>query len=85
MPILTTLFRADNVNIHGRTVHRTEVRGVIQRGWELLMVHSANVGDYKFPSGGVDESEAHEQALRRDAREERGAESSIWLLNLGRA
>jgi hypothetical protein len=30
------------------------VRAVILRGHDLLMVHSANVGDYKFPGGGVD-------------------------------
>ena len=29
------------------------VRAVILRGLELLMVYSSNVGDYKFPGGGV--------------------------------
>jgi len=74
--LLTTLHRADGVNIHGKTVHRTAVRAVIQRGRDLLMVHSANVGDYKFPGGGVDVDETHAQALRREVREECGAELS---------
>lgn len=37
------------------------------------MVHSANVGDYKFPGGGVEKGESHEQALARELREECGA------------
>jgi hypothetical protein len=37
-PILTTLLRADGVNIHGKIVQQTAVRGVIQRGQNLLMI-----------------------------------------------
>ena len=37
------------------------------------MVFSSAVGDYKFPGGGVEESESHEQALARELREECGA------------
>jgi 8-oxo-dGTP pyrophosphatase MutT (NUDIX family) len=73
VPILTTIHRADGVNIHGKTVHRTAVRAVIQRGRDLLMVYSTNVGDYKFPGGGVDEGETHAQAVCREVLEECGA------------
>jgi 8-oxo-dGTP pyrophosphatase MutT (NUDIX family) len=79
MPILTTIHRADGVNIHGKTVQRTAVRGVIQRGQNLLLVHSSAVGDYKFPGGGVDAGESQAQALRREVREECGAE----LIHIG--
>ena len=83
MPILTTLHRADGVNVHGRTVHRTAVRAVIQRGRDLLLIFSAAMGDYKFPGGGVDAGEAHEQALRREVREECGAELSHFGEEIG--
>jgi 8-oxo-dGTP pyrophosphatase MutT (NUDIX family) len=73
MRILTEIHRNNGINIHGRIIHRTAVRAVILRGRELLMVYSANVGDYKLPGGGVDDGESHEQALRREIHEECGA------------
>jgi len=73
MKILTEIHRDQGINVNGKTIHRTAVRAVIQRGRDLLMVYSANVGDYKFPGGGADEGESHEQALARELREECGA------------
>ena len=43
------------------------------------MIYSANVGDYKFPGGGVDKDESHEQALIREVQEECG----MSLLQVG--
>jgi 8-oxo-dGTP pyrophosphatase MutT (NUDIX family) len=73
MNILTEIHCASGINTAGKRVHRTAVRAVILRGHDLLMVHSTNVGDYKFPGGGVDEGESHHQALVRELREECGA------------
>jgi 8-oxo-dGTP pyrophosphatase MutT (NUDIX family) len=73
MKILTKIHRNKGINIHGKTVHRSAVRAVIRRGQDLLMVFSSAVGDYKFPGGGVDDGESHEQALTRELLEECGA------------
>ena len=81
MNILTEIYRSENVNIHGKAIFRIAVRGVALRGRDLLMVHSTEVGDYKFPGGGVDEGETHEQTLRREIREECG----LSLIHFGEA
>jgi 8-oxo-dGTP pyrophosphatase MutT (NUDIX family) len=71
--ILAEIHRSKGIDTQGKTIYRNAVRGVILRGRNLLMVHSTTVGDYKFPGGGVDAGESHEQALRREIREECGA------------
>lgn len=73
MKILAEIYRCDEINPQGKTIYRNAVRGVILRGQDLLMIHSAKVGDYKFPGGGVQECESHEQALMREIEEESGA------------
>lgn len=50
---------------------RIAVRGVIIRGEKILLVKS-NKGDYKFPGGGVNKGESHNQALIREVVEETG-------------
>jgi 8-oxo-dGTP pyrophosphatase MutT (NUDIX family) len=72
MNLLAEIHYRPGLNIHGRTIYRTAVRGVILRGRDLLMVYSSNVGDYKFPGGGVGEGETHAQALCREVQEESG-------------
>jgi 8-oxo-dGTP pyrophosphatase MutT (NUDIX family) len=73
MQILTEIHRARDINTKGKTICRTAVRAVILRGHDLLMIYSENVGDYKFPGGGVADGESHEQALARELCEECGA------------
>ncbi len=72
MPLLTEIHRSAGVHVHGKTIFREAVRAVILRGQELLMVYSPVNGDYKFPGGGVNSGETHEQALIREVREECG-------------
>lgn len=72
MKILAEIHRREGVDVRGRTVERTAIRGVILRGTQLLMIRSALSGDYNFPGGGLEEGESHEQALRRELLEECG-------------
>jgi ADP-ribose pyrophosphatase YjhB (NUDIX family) len=53
---------------------RAAVRAVIRRGQDLLLVHSAAGGDFKFPGGGIEAGESVAEALAREVREECGRE-----------
>jgi len=66
------LLGMEKEEIGERTVYRREaVRGVIHEGEEILMVHTLD-GDLKFPGGGVEKGECHEETLRREVLEETG-------------
>lgn len=51
--------------------NRIAIRGVIIKGEEILLVKS-NRGDYKFPGGGLNEGENHNEVLIREVSEETG-------------
>lgn len=72
MNIITEIHRSPGININGRTVYRTAVKGVVLRGQTLLMVHLPKTGDYDFPGGGLHEDETHADGLRREILEECG-------------
>ena len=72
MNLLTEIDRSPGINRQGKTIHRTAVRGVVLRDRKLLMIHSSNVGDYKFPGGGAEVDESHTQTLTREIQEECG-------------
>ncbi|HHW11581.1 MAG TPA: NUDIX domain-containing protein [Firmicutes bacterium] len=68
----------ENAKVH----HREAVRGVILQEDKLLMVLLKS-GDYKFPGGGIDTGESHEEALRREVREETGYPDCEILEKIG--
>lgn len=84
MKLLKEIMRKQGVNTVGRTISREAVRGVILKGKSLLLVYSTNVGDYKFPGGGVDEGESYEYALVREIKEECGADVLSIIGELGK-
>jgi 8-oxo-dGTP pyrophosphatase MutT (NUDIX family) len=74
MKLLDTIFRVPGIPIGGKTIHRSAVRAIVVRENELLLIHSAKNGDYKFPGGGVEKKESHPAALARELNEECGAQ-----------
>lgn len=58
----------DNKNIG---THRHAIRAVIFKDGKILMVRT-NKGDYKFPGGGAEKGESHEETLFREVVEETG-------------
>ncbi|HCW74673.1 MAG TPA: hypothetical protein DHM90_13805 [Clostridiaceae bacterium] len=62
--------------------HREAVRAVVMEEEKIFMVHTIN-GDFKFPGGGVEAGETHEEALRRELLEETGCEMGRFGRKLG--
>lgn len=68
------LFEIDlkNYNPNGTCFVRPSVRGIIIKNGKIAMVHSQKYDYYKFPGGGIENGEDHDQALIREVREEAG-------------
>jgi len=73
MEIILEIFREKNLPSEGKTLKREAGRGVtFAKNNKLLMVYSTKRGDFKFPGGGVQKGETHEDALKREVAEECG-------------
>lgn len=57
---------------NGTVGRRPSVRGIIRSGKKLALIHSLKYDYYKFPGGGIDEGETHEETLIREVSEEAG-------------
>jgi 8-oxo-dGTP pyrophosphatase MutT (NUDIX family) len=64
-------------------VYRNSVRGIIFKNGRLLMVHSRETNEYKFPGGGMLEGELKEETLRRELLEEVGRKINSVNESLG--
>ncbi len=71
MRLLFALDKKD-YDICGTVFSRPSARGIMIRQGKLAMVHARKFNYYKFPGGGIEPGECHEDALIREAREEAG-------------
>jgi ADP-ribose pyrophosphatase YjhB (NUDIX family) len=60
-----------NMDNYKNIIERVAVRAIIMKNKHILLVQS-NRGDFKFPGGGVEKNESHEDCLKREVREETG-------------
>ena len=58
-----------------KILERNAVRAVIRNEINEVLLIQTNLGDYKFPGGGIEEGENELQALIREIREECGFET----------
>ena len=56
----------------GKAFVRPSVRSIIIKNGKVAMVHSLKYDYYKFPGGGIEKGESHEEALIRETSEEAG-------------
>ncbi|MFP4461599.1 MAG: NUDIX hydrolase [Thermotogota bacterium] len=63
-----------DLNKADKTFVRETVKGVVLKGEQILMIHSLQNGDYKFPGGGLEKGETPVKAMTREIKEECAAE-----------
>lgn len=66
------IFDDKNYDDNWARYSRDAVRAIIIANNKIALVKSEKEGFYKFPGGGVEKGETHEQALIRETREETG-------------
>lgn len=57
---------------NGTCFIRPSVRGIVIRDDKIAMVHSLKYDYYKFPGGGAEQGENHQETLIREMKEETG-------------
>ncbi|WP_251027637.1 NUDIX domain-containing protein [Bacillus sp. ISL-41] len=60
-----------NIISYKNTNERVAVRAIIMKNNRILLIETSR-GDLKFPGGGVEKNESHEDCLMREVREETG-------------
>lgn len=68
------IYHKSNINLLGTFRNRNAVRAVIMDGSEIILAFLEKTNEYKFPGGGVKPGETNHEALRREIKEEIGAE-----------
>lgn len=61
-----------NQEIHSDP-NRYAIRAIVFKNDKLLMSYLTKTGEYKFPGGGMEKGESHEDTLSRETLEETGA------------
>ncbi|MFJ7663991.1 NUDIX hydrolase [Lysinibacillus sp. NPDC097162] len=69
--IFNKIFEESNIKNDSNMISREAVRAIIVNENRILLVHS-NKGDFKFPGGGLEDNETHEEGLVREVKEETG-------------
>ncbi|MGB1238191.1 MAG: NUDIX hydrolase [Pseudomonadales bacterium] len=71
------------VNPSGSSFVRRACRGIVLRERQILLLYTARYDDYSLPGGGVDEGESLLVGLRREMREEAGAQQLNNIVSFG--
>jgi ADP-ribose pyrophosphatase YjhB (NUDIX family) len=83
MPLIHTLIHPSLSSVSGRGLERKAVRAIALHGDEILLLYTRRYNDYSFPGGGINADEDLLAGLRRELKEEAGADNVRVLRHYG--
>jgi len=75
MQLLKSTQHPSLINLEGACVTRKSTRAIVLNGENILLLYTERYHDYSLPGGGVDEGESLTDGLKRELKEETGAQN----------
>jgi ADP-ribose pyrophosphatase YjhB (NUDIX family) len=83
MQLLKSTQHPSLINLEGTCFTRTATRAIVLDGEKILLLYTERYHDYSLPGGGVDEGESLTDGLKRELKEETGAQNIEILAEFG--
>jgi ADP-ribose pyrophosphatase YjhB (NUDIX family) len=83
MQLLKSTQHPSLANLKGACLTRKATRGIVLDGENILLLYTERYHDYSLPGGGVDEGESLTEGLKRELKEETGAQDIEVLEEFG--
>lgn len=83
MQLLKSTQHPSLVNLNGTCLTRKATRAIVLDGENILLLYTERYHDYSLPGGGVDEGESLIDGLKRELKEETGAQNIEVLAEFG--
>lgn len=83
MKKLATTVHPDILTLSSTMFTRKAARAIVLRGDKILLLYTKRYHDYTLPGGGIDEGEDNIAGLKRELREETGAQNVTNIREFG--
>lgn len=83
MQLLKSTRHPSLLNIDGASFTRKATRAIVLDGENILLLYTERYHDYSLPGGGVDDGEAITDGLKRELKEETGAQNIEVIAEFG--